>query len=196
MHVTRNRVEKTARRRLSRPVSAIAAGSLAVVVTGGIAYGTTGVFGENLVGTGYADGQQSSSNQILKPLGERLVTNYGKFMGSTISPDGRFLATTANDRSISLQIFDLQTYQLIFRAGTASGANLRPADNTVGQEGPAYSPDGKFLFMPNATGITRFPVNADGTLSAGTKIAIPSLTSPSRQALTAGLTFSPDGRTL
>ena len=38
MHVTRNRVEKTARRRISRPVSAIAAGSLAVVVTGGIAY--------------------------------------------------------------------------------------------------------------------------------------------------------------
>ncbi len=77
-------------------------------------------------------------------------------MGSTISPDGRFLAATANDRSIALQIFDLHTYKLIFRAGTASGADLRPSYNTVGQEGPAYSPDGKFLFMPNATGITRF----------------------------------------
>ena len=196
MHVTRKRVEKPARRRLSRNVSAIAAGSLALVVTGGIAHGATGVFGENLVGTEYPEGQQISSNQIIKPIGERLVTNYGKFMGSTISPDGRFLAATANDRSISLQIFDLQTHQLIFRAGTASGANLRPSDNTVGQEGPVYSPDGKFLFMPNATGITRFPVNADGTLTAGTKIAIPTLTSPTRQALTSGLTFSPDGHTL
>lgn len=196
MHVTRNRVKKAARRRPSRHVPAVLAGSLALVATGGMAYATTGAFGENLVGAQYAGGQQISSNQIIKPLGDRLVTNYGKFMGSTVSPDGRFLATTANDRSISLQIFDLRSYQLIFRAGTAAGANLRPTDNTVGQEGPAYSPDGTFLFMPNATGITRFPVNADGTVSAGTKITIPTLTSPSRQALTAGLTFSPDGSTL
>ena len=101
------------------------------------------------------------------------MTPYGKFMGSTVSPDGRFLAATANDRSVSLQIFDLETYQLIWRGGTAAGVNLRLSDNTVGQEGPLYSPDGSFLFMPNATGITRFPVNADGSLAAGTKIAIP-----------------------
>lgn len=196
MRVTRNRVEKVAGRHVSRHLMALTAGSLALVVTGGIAYGSTNGFGENLVGTEYADGQQISSNQIIKPIGQRLLTEYGKFMGSTLSPDGRFLAATANDRSISLQIFDLQTNKLIFRAGTAAGANLRPADNTVGQEGPTYSPDGRFLFMPNATGITRFPVNADGTLSAGTKIAIPTLASPSRQALTAGMAFSPDGSTL
>ncbi|EAP98505.1 hypothetical protein JNB_16113 [Janibacter sp. HTCC2649] len=196
MRVTRNRVEKVAGRHVSRHLMAITAGYLALVVTGGIAYGSTNGFGENLVGTEYADGQQISSNQLIKPIGQRLLTEYGKFMGSTISPDGRYLAATANDRSISLQIFDLSTNKLIFRAGTAAGANLRPADNTVGQEGPTYSPDGRFLFMPNATGITRFPVNADGTLSAGTKIAIPTLANPSRQALTAGLTFSPDGKTL
>ncbi|MFG3691195.1 bifunctional YncE family protein/alkaline phosphatase family protein [Micromonospora sp. NPDC047740] len=190
---------KRPRRRLLRslPTGLVAGGvALAVTITGGVAYGSTRGFGKNLVGEEYTDGLQISSNQIIKPLGERLVTNYGKFMGSTISPDGRFLAATANDRSISLQIFDLETYQLIFRAGTASGANLRPSDNTVGQESPLYSPDGKFLFMPNATGITRFPVNADGTLAAGTKIAIPNLTGPTRQALTAGMTFSPDGSTL
>ena len=196
MHVTRNRVGTPVRRRVPRRTTAVVAGSLALLVTGGVAYANTGVFGENLVGTEYADGLQISSNQMIKPLGERLVTEYGKFMGSTVSPDGRYLATTANDRSISLQIFDLQTYKLIFRAGTAAGANLRPTDNTVGQEGPAYSPDGKFLFMPNATGFTRFPVNADGTLSAGTKVTIATLHSPNRQALTAGMVFSRDGKTM
>jgi hypothetical protein len=72
------------------------------------------------------------------------MTPYGKFMGSTVSPDGRFLAATANDRSVSLQIFDLKTYRLIWRGGTAAGVNMRLTDNTVGQESPIYSPDGNF----------------------------------------------------
>jgi YVTN family beta-propeller protein len=196
MNVTRNRVVKPARRRFSRTSPAvIIAGALALVVTGGVAYGTTVGFGRNLVGNEYPNGLQISSNQILKPLGERLMTPYGKFMGSTVSPDGRFLAATSNDRSVSLQIFDLSTYQLIWRGGTASGVNLKLSDNTVGQEGPLYSPDGTFLWMPNATGLTRFPVNTDGTLGAGTKIAIPT-TATGKQALTAGMTYSPDGSTL
>lgn len=194
MNVKRNRVVKPLRRRLWRklPVGLIA-GGLTLAVTG-IAYGTTVAFGQNHVGTEYADGLQISSNQILKPLGERLMTPYGKFMGSTVSPDGRFLAATANDRAVSLQVFDLESYQLIWRGGTASGVNMRLSDNTVGQEAPLYSPDGKFLFMPNATGITRFPVNADGTLGSGTKIAIPTV--GGRQALTAGMAFSADASTL
>ncbi|MBO9523436.1 MAG: bifunctional YncE family protein/alkaline phosphatase family protein [Nocardioidaceae bacterium] len=171
------------------------AGTTALAVVGsGTAYATTTLFGQNKVGNEYADGLQVSSNQIIKPLGERLMTPYGKFMGSTVSPDGRFLAATSNDRSVSLQIFDLATYQLVWRGGTASGVNLRLSDNTVGQEGPLYSPDGAFLFMPNATGISRFPVNADGTLAAPTKISVP--TTGGKQALTGGMTFSPDGSTL
>lgn len=115
MNVTRNRVVKPARRRFSRmsPIGVIAAG-LALAVTGGVAYGTTVGFGQNLVGNEYADGLQISSNQMLEPLGERLMTPYGKFMGSAVSPDGRFLAATANDRSVSLQIFDLESYKLIW----------------------------------------------------------------------------------
>lgn len=168
----------------------VAATALAVVATG-TAYATTNIFGQNQVGTNYANGLQVSSDQILKPLGDRLATPYGKIMGSTVSPDGRFLAATTTDRSVSLQIYDLSTYTLIWRGGTASGVDLKLADNTVGQEGPLYSSDGKFLFMPNATGITRFPVNPDGTLAAGTKIAIPAV--GGKQALTAGLAFSSDG---
>jgi len=194
MNVTRTRVVKPARGFVHKRTLGVIAGGLALAVTGGVAYGTTAGFGENLVGQEYADGLQTSSNQIIKPLGERVMTSYGKFMGSTVSPDGRFLAATANDRSVSLQIFDLETYQLIWRGGTAAGVNMRLSDNTVGQESPLYSPDGSFLFMPNATGITRFPVNADGSLAAGTKIAIPDANG--RRALTAGMSFSPDGSTL
>ena len=170
----------------------IVVGTTALAVAGtGAAFANTTVFGQQKVGTEYADGLQISSNQILKPLGDRLSTPYGKIMGSTLSPDGRFLAATSTDRSVSLQIYDLSTYQLIWRGGSAAGVNTKLTDNTVGQEGPAYSPDGKLLFMPNATGITRFPVNADGTLAAGTKIAIPAV--GGKQALTGGLTFSSDG---
>jgi YVTN family beta-propeller protein len=200
MHVLRRRRSNPEIRRLfgvraGSRTRIVAAGATAIAVLGGgVAYGTTEGFGENLVGNEYADGLQISSNQILKPLGERLMTPYGKFMGSTVSPDGRFLAATANDRGVSLQIFDLESYQLIWRGGTASGVNLRLSDNTVGQESPLYSPDGEFLFMPNATGITRFPVNDDGTLAAGTKIPIPTV--DGKQALTAGMAFSPDGSTL
>ena len=45
-------------------------------------YASTVGFGENQVGTEYADGIQVSGNQIIKPIGERLVTEIGKFMGS------------------------------------------------------------------------------------------------------------------
>jgi YVTN family beta-propeller protein len=195
MNVMRTRVVKPARRRFSRKLPfGVIAGGLALAIGGGVAYGSTVGFGENQVGTEYADGLQISSNQILKPLGERLMTPYGKFMGSTVSPDGRFLAATANDRSVSLQIFDLSTYQLIWRGGTAAGVNMRLSDNTVGQESPLYSPDGTLLWMPNADGFTRFPVNADGTLGAGTRITLPTV--DGLRPLTAGMAYSPDGSTL
>jgi YVTN family beta-propeller protein len=198
MHVVRQRKSVAGNRSGllgHHKLRAVIAGAAALAVVGtGTAYGTTTIFGRNLVGTEYAEGLQVSSNQIIKPLGDRLSTPYGKIMGSTISPDGRFLAATSSDRSVSLQIYDLSTYQLLWRGGTASGVNLRLADNSVGQEGPVYSPDGTFLFMPNSTGITRFPVNADGTLAAGTKIAIPDV--GGKRALTGGMAFSADGLTL
>jgi hypothetical protein len=174
MNVTRNRVEGTARRRLlrARPIGVIA-GVVTLAVTSGVAYGTTVGFGDHEVGTEYADGLQISSGQVLKPLGERLMTPYGKFMGSTVSPDGRFLAATANDRSVSLQVFDLSSYELIWSVGTAADVDQRYSDRTVGQEGPLYSPDGSVLWMPSATGLTRFPVAADGTHGTPTQVTLP-----------------------
>src|SRR5262245_19442948 len=172
-----------------------AIGTAAVVLAGaGLTYASTEGFGQNRVGTEYADGIQVSDDQIIKPLGDRLLTQFGKFMGSTVSPDGRFLAATSADKSVVLQIFDLSSYKLIWTVGTASGVNLGVGAGTNGQEGPTYSPDGKFLWLPQQNGVTRFPVNADGTVGTPTTVPIPAVSG--RSALVGQMKYSPDGSTL
>jgi YVTN family beta-propeller protein len=170
-----------------------------------VAFGTTVVFGDNQVGTQYPNGIQVSDDQIIKPIGDRLLTQFGKFMGSTVSPDGRFLAATSTDKSVVLQIFDMSTYKLIWTVGTASGVNQSLSDGTVGQEGPTYSPDGKFLWLPEQDAVTRFPVNPDGTLGAPTRFPLPTVGSHlsgnnratvANSALVGQMTYSPDGSTL
>jgi YVTN family beta-propeller protein len=179
----------------SRRPRLVALGATIVVLAGaGLTYASTRVFGDNQVGTEYPNGIQVSADQIIKPLGDRLLTQFGKFMGSTVSPDGRFLAATSADKSVSLQIFDLSSYRLIWTAGTAAVINQKLTDGTVGQEGPTYSPDGKFLWLPQQNGLTRFPVNADGTLGAPTSVPIPAVNGQS--ALVAQTKYSPDGSTL
>jgi len=133
------------------------------------------VFGHNQVGTQYRNGIQVSDDQIIKPIGDRLLTQLGKFMGSSVSPDGRFLAATSADKSVVLQIFDLSNYKLIWTVGTASGVNQRLTNGTVGQVGPTYSPDGKWLWLPEQNGLTRFAVNPDGTLGTPTAVSIPAV---------------------
>src|SRR5919198_5732803 len=173
----------------------VALSATAVVLAGaGVTYASTVGFGQNQVGTEYANGIQVSDDQIIQPLGDRLLTKFGKFMGSTVSSDGRFLAATSADRSVALQIFDLSSYKLIWTAGTASGVSQRLSNNTVGQEGPTYSPDGKFLWLPQQDALTRFPVNADGTLGAPTSVPIPAVNG--RRALVGQIAYSPDGSTL
>jgi YVTN family beta-propeller protein len=172
----------------------IAAGATAVVLAGaGVTYAATGS-DQNQVGTEYTNGIQVSDNQIIKPLGDRLLTQFGKFMGSTVSPDGRFLAATSADKSVVLQIFDLSSYKLIWTVGSTSAVNQQLTDGTVGQEGPTYSPDGKFLWLPEQNGLTRFPVNADGTLGTPTTVSIPVVNGHS--ALVGQTKYSPDGSTL
>src|SRR5262245_20907260 len=179
----------------ARRLRIAAIGTAAVVLVGaGITYASTEGFGQNRAGTEYPNGIQVSGDQIIKPLGDRLLTQFGKLMGSTVSPDGRFLAATSADKSVALQIFDLSSYKLIWTAGTASGVNQKLTDNTVGQEGPTYSPDGKFLWLPQRNGLTRFPVNADGTLGAPTTVSIPVVGGHS--ALVGQTGYSPDGSTL
>ena len=210
LHVTRRRRVSSGPPgvfgRASHRLRIVAVGATAVVLAGaGLAYASTQVFGDNQVGTQYAKGIQVSDDQIIKPLGDRLLTKFGKFMGSTVSPGGRFLAATSADKPVSLQIFDLSSYKLIWTAGTASSLNETLTDGTVGQEGPTYSPDGKFLWLPQQDALSRFPVNADGTLGTPTRFSLPTVGShPSGNAATptpnsalVGQTkYSPDGSTL
>jgi YVTN family beta-propeller protein len=180
-----------------RKVHAVTAGSAAgvLVLTGtGIAFGSTAGFGTYQVGQTVKKGLVVSDDQIIKPVGDRLLTQLGKFMGSTVSPDGRFLAATSADKSVVLQIFDLKSYKLIWTVGTAPGLSQSLSDGTVGQEGPTYSPDGKFLWLPEQDGLTRFPVNASGTLGPPTRVPIPAVNGHS--ALVGQTRYSPDGSTL
>jgi YVTN family beta-propeller protein len=177
-----------------RRLRIVAAGTAVfLVVGGGVAFGTTTVFGDNQVGTQYRNGIQVSDDQIINPIGDRLLTQFGKFMGSTVSPDGRFLAATSADKGVVLQIFDLSTYKLIWTVGTAT-VNQKLSDGTVGQEGPTYSPDGKVLWLPEQNALTRFPVNPDGTLGTPTRIPLPTVNGQS--ALVGQTKYSPDGSTL
>ncbi|MDT5171809.1 MAG: hypothetical protein QOD02_5167 [Mycobacterium sp.] len=115
-------------------------------------------------------------------------------MGSTVSPDGRFLAATSADKSVVLQIFDLKTYKLIWAVGTASGVSQSLSDGTVGQEGPTYSPDGTVLWLPEKDGLTRFAVNQAGVLGPPTRVSLPAVNGHS--ALVGQTKYSPDGSTL
>ena len=198
MQVTRQRRRKQPFGRMlwsgHRVRVVVAATSALALVGAAAAYGSTTVFGQHHVGTTYAQGLQISDDQIIKPIGERLVTKFGKFMGSTVSPDGRFLAATSTDNAVVLQVFDLSSYKLIWTVGSGSFVNQKLADETVGQEGPTWSPDGRTLWLPELNGLTRFAVNGDGTL--GTATSVPLAKVDGKSALPGKSVYSADGSTL
>ncbi|HEY9290379.1 MAG TPA: alkaline phosphatase family protein [Microlunatus sp.] len=189
---SRNRLERLWR---GRPARLLIAGiASAAVIGSGVASASTAVFGTQQVGTEYSNGIQVSADQMIKPLGNRLLTQYGKFIGSALSPDGRFLAVSSTDKKVILQVFDLSSYKLISMAGNVTGVNQKVTDGSVGQEGPTYSPDGKFLWLPQTNGFTRFPIKDDGTLGTPATISIPQVDGHS--ALPGKSVFSADGSIL
>ena len=199
MHVTRQRhaVHRTRLRPSSarRTARAVVAGTLAVTVAGaGAAYASTGVFGQNKVGTEYPGGLQVSSDQLLKPVGDRLVTELGKFMASSVSPDGRFLAASSTDKNVVLQIFDLASYRLVYTVGKGAAVDQTLSDRSVGQGAPAWSPDGTALWLGQKDALTRFAVGADGTLGTGARTTLAKVGDTS--ALPAQPLYSADGSTL
>src|SRR5512139_3455523 len=202
MNVTRRRRRVTKvrlgsfARRNSQRFRALTLGTGVLILVGGAgaAYGTTTWLGTSRVGETTGRGLVLPSDQTIDPVGERLLVDNGKLISSTISPDGTHLAALTNDRSIALTIVDLEDYSIQQQAGTAATADLRISRNNVGQEGPTYSPDGTSLWMPQIDGFARFPVNADGSVSAPTVIPIPA--QGTKRALPAQAVFSEDGSTV
>ncbi|HWD06372.1 MAG TPA: alkaline phosphatase family protein [Amycolatopsis sp.] len=200
MQVTRRRrrVERTATGTgRSRRIRLATAGTatLALVVTGtGIGAASTQQFGTQHVTQQTKDGMVVSSDQYLNPIGDRLVVNNGKIMASSISPDGTHLAALTTDGGIALTIVDLKGYKVQQLIGNSASANLKIAGNDVGQEGPSYSPDGKFLWLAQTDGYTKFTVNPDGTVANPVPVKIPA--DGPKHALVAQAVFSPDGSTV
>jgi YVTN family beta-propeller protein len=183
--------------RLGRRARLVIAGAAALAIAGtgsGIVYASTTGLGTEQVGHTYNGGEVVATGQIIKPIGDRLVINNGKIMTSAVSPDGSHLAALTADGGIALTIVDLHNWKVQQLVGNSSAADLKISDNSVGQSGPTYSPDGSTVWVPQTNGYARFPVNADGTVSAPTTINIPS--DGSKSALPAQAVFSPDGSTV
>jgi YVTN family beta-propeller protein len=183
--------------RLDRRVRLMIAGAVGLAVVGGgsgVASASTQGLGTEQVGHTYGGALVVSSDQVVKPIGDRLVINNGKIMTDTVSPDGSHLAALTADGGIALTIVDLKNWKVQQLVGNSAAANLRISGNDVGQQGPTYSPDGSTLWVPQTNGYARFPVNADGTVSAPTAITIPK--DGAKSALPAQAVFSPDGSTV
>src|SRR5947207_12185985 len=114
--------------RLDRRARLVIAGATAVVVAGtgtGIAYASTRGFGTDQVGQTTRDGLVVSADQIINPIGDRLVINNGKIMTDTVSPDGSHLAALTADGGITLTIVDLKNWKKQQLVGTSPAANLK-----------------------------------------------------------------------
>ncbi|MFE1339892.1 alkaline phosphatase family protein [Streptomyces sp. NPDC058733] len=201
MQVTRRRrrVEKDPSgplaRRTGRRIPLVTAGTTALaVVAAGAAYAQTHQFGTDQVGQTTDRGQVISSDQYIAPYGDRLVLNDGKIMSSTVSPDGSHLAAAVTDGGSALALVDLKNFKVQQIVGTAATSSPRLKSNSVGQEGPTYSPDGKQLWLGQTDGYTRFTVNADGTVTDPTTVAIPA--DGTKHALVGEPVFSADGSTV
>ncbi|MHB9857902.1 alkaline phosphatase family protein [Streptomyces sp. YIM S03343] len=201
MQVTRRRrrVEKHSHgflvRRAGRRIPLVTTGitALALVATGA-AFAQTHQFGTDQVGQVTKQGQVVSADQYIAPYGQRLVVNNGKIMSSSVSPDGTHLAASVTDGGSALAIVDLKNWQVQQLVGTAASSSPRLSSNSVGQEGPTYSPDGTHLWLGQTDGYTVFTVKPDGSVADPRSVKIPA--DGAKHALVGEAVFSADGSTV
>ncbi|MEU6279304.1 alkaline phosphatase family protein [Streptomyces sp. NPDC047028] len=178
-----------------RPTPLLTAGATALALTAaGTAFAQTHQFGTDQVGQVTARGRVVSSDQYIAPYGERLVIDQGKIMSSEVSPDGTHLAASVTDGGAALTIVNLKTWKTQQLVGASASADLRIASNSVGQEGPVYSPDGTQLWLGQTDGYTRFTVRPDGSLADPVSVPVPA--QGARHALVGQAVFSSDGSTV
>jgi YVTN family beta-propeller protein len=164
------------------------------VALAGTAIASTTGFGHDQVGQVTDKGQVVSSDQYIKPIGERLLLQKGKIMSSSVSPDGSHLAASVTDGGMALAIIDLKSFKVQQYIGNNAAADLRIPGNDVGQEGPTYSPDGSQVWLGQTDGYRKFTVNPDGSLANPTFVAIPA--DGAKHSLAAEAVFSADGSTV
>ncbi|MET9912670.1 bifunctional YncE family protein/alkaline phosphatase family protein [Streptomyces sp. NPDC006476] len=181
-------------RRVGRRTLLVTVGITVALGVTGTAVASTWQFGTQQVAQVTRNGQVISSDQYIKPYGDRTVINDGKIMSSTVSPDGTHLAASVADGDASLVVLDLATGQVKQKVGTNAADDLRIKTGSVGQEGPTYSPDGTQLWLGQADGYTKFTVNADGTLANPVTVSIPA--DGTKHALVGAAVFSADGSTV
>ncbi|MFI0227991.1 alkaline phosphatase family protein [Streptomyces sp. NPDC017086] len=181
-------------RRVSRRATLVGACVTTAALAAGTALADTRHFGTEQVGQVTGKGRVVSADQYLAPYGDRLVIDDGKIMSSAVSPDGSHLAASVADGDASLVVVDLATRRVQQRVGTSAADDLRIAAGSVGQEGPAYSPDGTQLWLGQTDGYTKFTVTADGTLADPVTVKIPA--EGGKHALAAAAVFSADGSTV
>ncbi|MFF0342677.1 alkaline phosphatase family protein [Kribbella sp. NPDC004875] len=160
----------------------------------GTAVASTTGFGHDQVGQVTAKGQVVSSDQYIKPIGDRLVLQKGKIMSSSVSPDGSHMAAGVTDGGMALAIVDLKNWKVQQYVGNNAAADLKIPGNDIGQEGPTYSPDGKQVWLGQADGYRKFTVNSDGSLANPAFVAIPA--DGSKRALASEAVFSADSSTV
>ncbi|WP_037618220.1 bifunctional YncE family protein/alkaline phosphatase family protein [Streptomyces aureus] len=182
-------------RHAGRRIPLLTAGTavLALVATGA-AFAGTGQFGSDQVGQVTDRGQVVSSDQYIAPYGDRLVLQNGKIMSSSVSPDGTHVAASVTDGGSALAIVDLKSWKVQQLVGSSASSVPRIGGNSVGQEGPTYSPDGSQLWLGQTDGYTRFTVTADGSVTD--PVSVPIAADGTKHALVGAAVFSPDGSTV
>jgi YVTN family beta-propeller protein len=154
-------------------------------------------FGDEHVGTTYANGVLLPTNQWVKPIGTRLLVGDGRLVASSISPNGQYLAAlTWNDFTGFLTIIDLKAGKVVQRVGTGIGSDHIIGDGSVAADGPLWSADGSTLWVPQTSDLLRFGVAADGTVSSPVTITLEQSGTSTAADLPSGMALSQDGSKL
>ena len=169
-----------------------------LVVGSATAGGLAGGFGSVKVGPLTGSTVMLPTNQKITPIGTRYVVGAdtdSRLLSSTVSPDGTKIAALSwHEFTGFLSIVDISTGKVIQTVGKAR-PYLAP-DESVGPDGPLYSPDGTSLWVPTAQAIVRFAVDpSTGMVSNPVAIALPT-TGVGGAALPSGMALSSDGSKL
>ena len=160
---------RSGRRRRYRGVTiaGVAIGVVMATTATAVAASVTGIFGTTHVGDSTDRGILLPDNQYIKPAGDRYLVNNGRFLASTLSPDGKQLAALTYLHGTGfLTVMDVTTGAVVQQVGTGKGTDKKFGDGTASTDAPLYSPDGSTLWSQQGSDIVRWTVGADGKVSA------------------------------